>query len=226
MSDDPRAENCRAFHKDFDGKVDGVELTVVAVPGSTYALRSVALIDEAAAQGNTTAACFVLDKDGLPVGGERVWLAWPWAGGNDTSFPERGLPGNSNYPATHVITNGYWPPERGPLAIYVGDAVGVVRSDVVCGLGLPLNRHVCYQMVFQERVAEAPENELLPEHEPIMAVGLLADKCRWWLEELARSYEQGNWQRGDRILYSLIKLDGIGLFYRLENALKQGQATG
>ena len=58
-----------------------------------------------------------------------------------------------------------------------------------------------------------------------MAVGKLADKCRWWLEESIRRDEAGDAERAKAIRYSLIKLDG-GLFYRLERALKAGKPTG
>jgi hypothetical protein len=70
-----------------------------------------------------------------------------------------------------------------------------------------------------------PPPAYLPESEPIMAVGKLADKCRWWLEESIRQDEAGNQARAEAIRYSLIKRNG-GLFYRLENALKAGQPQG
>lgn len=223
---DPRAENCRAFHVTADGKVDGVELTVLPYPPGQYAVTGVALIDEAAAQGNINASCFVYDRNGAPVLGARVYLAWPWDG-QSTTFGNRALPGNTNYPPNHVITNGYAPPARGPLAIYVGTPEGEINSEVVAGLGLPFNRHVGYQISFQERAAvePAPETGALPEHELIMAVGLLADKCRWWLEESVRADEAGQTARAQAIRYSLIRRDG-GLFYRLENALKADASQG
>jgi|WetSurMetagenome_2_1015567.scaffolds.fasta_scaffold09620_2 hypothetical protein len=68
---------------------------------------------------------------------------------------------------------------------------------------------------------KAPAPVTLPEQEPVMAVGLLADKCRYWLEESVRQDEAGNAERAKAIRYSLIKL-----FYRLENALKAGKPTG
>lgn len=66
----------------------------------------------------------------------------------------------------------------------------------------------------------------LPEAEPMLPVGTLADKCRWWLEESIRQDEAGDTAYAQAIRYSLVKLDGRGLFYRLENALKAGRATG
>lgn len=226
MFNDPRSENCRAFHVNADGKVDGVELTVIPYPPGRYAVAEVCLIDEAAAQGNVSAYAFVHDRNGQAVLGARVYLAWPWSGQpGDTTFEEHALPGNTNYPPNHPITNGYNPPRRGPLAIYVGTVDGAINSEVIAGLGLPFNRHVGYQILFKERVA-APVEAGLPEDEPVMTVGLLADKSRWWLEESIRQDEAGNAARAAAIRYSLVKLDDTGLFYRLENALKSGVLIG
>jgi hypothetical protein len=156
---DPRAENCRVYHVAEDGKVDGVELTVLPMPPGKYECKSVALINEADAAGNTTATIYVLDKTGAPVMAPRIYMAWPWDG-YTTTFAERALPGNTNYPPNHIVTNGYDPTPADPtatgqglLAIYVSDAAGNINSDVVCGLGLPGNRHVCYNILFQERSA-------------------------------------------------------------------------
>ena len=60
----------------------------------------------------------------------------------------------------------------------------------------------------------------------MLPVGTLADKCRWWLEESIRQDEAGDTAYAQAIRYSLVKLDGRGLFYRLENAFKAGRATG
>lgn len=146
---DPRAENCRAFRMDGAGKVVGVELVHVPNPATPYELARVELLDEYAAGGGTVAKFQVLA--GGVATGERVYLAWP--------FPElsnRLLPGNPN--GEHMITNGYDAAkgDRGPLALYVGDAVGGVISDVIGGLGLPNNRHVSYLVTFRARTDEPP----------------------------------------------------------------------
>ena len=74
--------------------------------------------------------------------------------------------------------------------------------------------HAVWQL---KRVTEGLE--LLPEDESATDPATLAEKVRWWMEEYARSLEQGQIWRAKRILYSLIRLDD-GLLYRLENALK------
>lgn len=187
IADDPRAENCRCVATDQAGRVVGVELAVDVRPGTRYELARVDLIDEVAAMGNTVATCTVLDRNGLELS-ERVYLAWPWP-----SIENRALPGNQN--GQHPITNGYRPPELGPLALYVGDAAGQVLSDVVGGLGLPWNRHVSFRATWRERVADAPDGPAEPDvpEDPeydeflgLMGAGLVAlERCAGALERLA-----------------------------------------
>jgi hypothetical protein len=107
------------------------------------------------------------------------------------------------------------------LALYVGDANGNPISDIIGGLGLPDNRHVCFMLTWKER-SSAVVTGPLPEDEIATDAATLADKVRWWMEEYARQIEAGSTARATAILYSLIKLDG-GLLYRLERILK-GQA--
>jgi hypothetical protein len=144
---DPRAENCRAYHLAPDGRVDGVKLEYVPNPSTKYELIRCELIPEGDAGDTTVAHYQVLDKDNLMTG-ERVYLAWPWP---EIKF--RQLPGNAN--GQHMIINGYDAAagKVGPLALFVGDAKGEIISDVIGGLGLPNNRHVCYRLVWRERGA-------------------------------------------------------------------------
>jgi hypothetical protein len=138
---------------DSAGRVISVELVHVPIPTARYALLRVELIEEEAAQGNTVASCVVLDANGVQTA-ESVYLAWPFP-----DLSNRALPGNPNN--QHMIMNGYAPPSIGPLALYVGDRAGAPISDVIGGLGLPGNRHVCYRATWQERTAE-PEPEPHP----------------------------------------------------------------
>lgn len=149
-----------AFEKDDDGLVTGVELTVLPMLPGKYACKSVSLVDERSAGGNTNAKIMILDKAGAPVF-EKVYLAFPWDG-ESTTFANKALPGNTNYPVDHTIINEYWPPQRGPLALFVGDDQGNINSDVVAGLGLPQRRHVCYNVVYQERGTVEPELPVEP----------------------------------------------------------------
>jgi hypothetical protein len=219
---DPRAENCKAVTFDASGKVTGVELVFQPLPSTRYELKRVELIDEAATSGTTVANCVVLDKDGIETG-ERVWLAWPWPGMGDG----KSLPGNPN--GQHMMSGlPYNPPDIGPGGLYVGDAAGEPISDIIGGLGLPWNRHVSFRLAWKERMAIADPGPVgpLPEHEPKASAAVLADKVRWWLEESIRQDEAGNPARAAAIRYSLVKLDGQGLMYRLENVLKSGAELG
>ena len=161
---DPRADNCRAFNVGPGGKVTGVQLDYVRLAGATFRLVSVSLIDEASAGGNTVANVAIVDQHGAPVTA-RCYLAYAWDGTKSlATLKERLLPGAQKWPVEHPITNGYDPNRgNGPLAIYLADSAGVMFSDVVAGLGLPGNRHVCYHIVYQEGAAVIPEP---PEPEP------------------------------------------------------------
>lgn len=142
---DPRADNCKAFAKDSGGRIVGVELTYRENPNAKYQLYRVSLVDEPqnGIGGPTVAKFQVLNKDNIQVE-ERVYLAYPW-----WSYGNWLLPGNANH--EHFISNKYTPPERGPLALFVGDEHHGVISDEVGGFGLPEGHHVSYSLVFRER---------------------------------------------------------------------------
>lgn len=145
--DDPRAENCKAFKIGTNNQVVGVELQYRELPSSRYKLALVELIDEATAQGNTVAKYTVMNEDGISVS-EPVRLAWPWP--ELTTSALSGNPHNE-----HVITNGYTPPDLGPLAMYVSDKNGEPISDIIGGLGLPYNRHICFNIVWIDRASDS-----------------------------------------------------------------------
>lgn len=152
---DPRDENAKRF-AESGGKITGVALTHVPMPGTKYELIKAALIDENTAQGNLVARVIVKDKDGIDAM-VKCWLAWPWKGQMPSSFEGLGLPGNADYPYQHMITNAYDPrTSQGPLMIFIGDDFGGIQSDVIAGLGLPGGHHVGYHLVFRERTGEAP----------------------------------------------------------------------
>jgi hypothetical protein len=163
VGNDPREQNCRGYHVDAGGKVDGVWLDYSERPGSKYRLVYAALVAEAAAGGQQVAAFAVRNAAGIDIAAA-VWLAWEWP----RLDAGRLLPGNQQ--AQHIIWNAYDAAlgKRGPLALYVGDADGNVLSDVIGGVGLPNNRHVCYRFVWQERAAE-------PEPEPSAESAIVAE---------------------------------------------------
>ena len=154
------AANCQGFKLDGAGKVVGVQLGIYAVAGSRFEVYSVRLRDEYEAQGNTVARCQVLDRNGISTG-QSVRMAWPWNGG--TSFEGSALPGNPSN--EHFVSNKYWPPNLGPLCLYVG-MHNLPESDIVFGVGLPMGHHVSYDIVFRERGAVVQPPPVDPPTEP------------------------------------------------------------
>lgn len=182
---DPRSDNCRRFAVDTSNKVTGVALTYLPAPAARFELIKAELIDEETAQGQVVASVHVLDATNLPVQ-IHCYLAWPWQGWQHPNrFENRLLPGNTNYPYQHMITNKYNPSEPGPLAVFVGDRDGNVLSDVIGGLGLPAGRHVGYHLVFRERSgATAPVEPTPPVGPPV--TGDLAQAVAGLAAQLAR----------------------------------------
>jgi hypothetical protein len=164
---DPRSDNAKAYHLASNGKVDGVQLVYVPNPSTQYELVHADLINEAEAAGGTVATFQVLDKNNVQTG-ERVFLAWPFP-----SLANHQLPGNQNN--QHMIVNGYDAAGGviGPLALYVGDTNGNVISDVIGGLGLPNNRHVCFRVVWKER-GTSTTTPTTPTTDPVTTTDLTA----------------------------------------------------
>lgn len=190
------AENCQGFRVDGAGKVTGVKVGILPVVGSRYEVYSVSLRDEYNAGGRREAYCQVLDRNGIKTGAV-VRLGYPWTG--SPSFTHNLLPGNPDN--THPISNHYTPPNLGPLAVYVG-APNAPESDIVFGLGLPLNRHVSFDVVFRERGAVVQPPIDPPIDQPIdPPVGppdpALADLARR-VERVERALDAlvAAWQKG------------------------------
>jgi murein DD-endopeptidase MepM/ murein hydrolase activator NlpD len=85
------------------------------------------------------------------------------------------------------------------------DCWGLSREDVL--------RYYLYP---REYIAtHRPGTAHLPESETATDVATLAQKARWWLEELERLQKAGDMARAEEIRRSLIRL-----LYRVENAAK------
>jgi hypothetical protein len=147
---DPRDSNCKAYAVNAAGLVTGVELTYKENPSTKYALYRVNLVDEVqnGIGGPTVAKYSVLDKNNIPVS-ERVYMAYPWF--NYASYM---LPGNPNN--EHFVSNKYFPPELGPLAIFVGNEAKQPVSDEIGGFGLPVGHHISFNLIFKERGGTDP----------------------------------------------------------------------
>lgn len=180
------AANCQGFKLDSSGKVVGVQLGVYAVAGSRYEVYSVRLRDEYEAQGNTVARCQVLDRNGISTG-QSVRMAWPWNGG--TSFGDSALPGNPSN--EHFVSNKYWPPNVGPLCLYVG-MHNLPESDIVFGLGLPMGHHVSYDIVFRERGAVVQPPIDPPTNDPVLrGLALRIERIEKTLDGFVREWQGG-----------------------------------
>jgi hypothetical protein len=187
---DPRTPNAQGYSQDVDGKVTGVMLTHTPNPAARYELIQAALIDERSAQGQTVARVFVKDRNNLDMVAT-AYLAWPWVGWQPgQQFGNKLKPGNANYPYEHIITNGYNPPNPGPLAIYIsemGDNSGTPASDVIGGIGLPFKHHVSYQLIFRERGAVVTPPTLPPDDDMTEVLAML-DRIEAKVDGIARHF--------------------------------------
>lgn len=99
--------------------------------------------EESGGRHNVYITC--ISETGAPVSGIPVHQAWPdgdisqWTLGGVTDF---GLYGGPFYPDQG---------QAGAYSVYVDSKE---HSDVVSGMGLPANRHVCYLLTFR-RVVQA-----------------------------------------------------------------------
>lgn len=92
------------------------------------------------AQGRVNMYYTVLDQDGRPVPGQRVWQDW----GDERAPAQTDQDGNANFGMTGDSSFDPKRNERGPYLAYVDGP-----SDVVEGLGLPLRQHVVYEMTWR-----------------------------------------------------------------------------
>ncbi len=107
--------------------------------------------DPSEAQGDRNIYVTVLEADGTPSIGTKVWL--------NTGVPEdRGsqvTKGNGQCDFQQTGDSSFDPNrgERGPYVVFVGSES---KSDIVRGLGLPLKRHVNYYLTFRRTSAAPP----------------------------------------------------------------------
>lgn len=175
----PLHANCQGFKTDSNGMVTGIELGITKVLNAQYEVYSVRMLDEHEANGQTVAACSVLDRNGINTG-QQVRLTWP---GVTVPFQDSGLPGNPNN--THVIINGFSPPKLGPLAMHVGGFNAPI-SDIVYGFGLPYNRHVSFSVVFREKGSGVPPVDPTDPTTDARIVNL-----ETWARAVSAKYPQG-----------------------------------
>lgn len=88
----------------------------------------------------------VVDENGAPLSGVKVWQEWPDGRASETT---------RNGIADFGLYGGPFYPDQGQVGAYSGYVADRSQSDVVTGMGLPANRHVNYLLTFQ-RVVSAP----------------------------------------------------------------------
>lgn len=142
---DPRQANGRG-HVMTNDKVTGIHLTVHVKPERKYRVSNFYLIDELAASGQTVCLVKVYGKDGREKPAD-VRLATGY-NGQDDKFDEYLTAGNARN--EFVITNKFWPPSLGPLAVVILNN-GQIDSDVAGNIGLPFGHHVSFYVEFIER---------------------------------------------------------------------------
>ena len=168
-----------------DGKVIGSRVDILkaedvlghelARGATVYRVVSLRFIDEEQARGDTRILVTVLDRNGSPTMA-KVIHCWPqqtrpqWDG---TTY-DWASPGHT---AEFAQGGGnYDPSKHGPLGPYViyieqDQEKRLVPADWCIGFGLPGNRHVAYQVTYQECLAYTddvymegpPEPVLIPE---------------------------------------------------------------
>lgn len=95
------------------------------------------------AQGRINIYYTVLNENGQPLVGQRVWQEWP----DDRASRPTGEGGVTDFMMSGDSSFDPRRGERGPYKAYV-DGV----SDVVVGLVLPLKQHVCYELTWRKTV--------------------------------------------------------------------------
>lgn len=157
---DPRENSAKRVIVN-NGKVEGTALDILYPSYNTkYKLLSVSVLGEEQSKGQTIAKVFVTDTDNIPRQ-PNIRLMWPYTelANRTLRFANFALPGNSNYPIEHVISNGFDPNRNsGPLAIGIYERNTLV-SPIVAGLGLPWNRHISFNIVYSEGNSEEENNE-------------------------------------------------------------------
>ncbi len=160
---DPRTATARQHAKDEQGLVTGVHLTVHEQPSTRYRCTRAHVLGEQqhGARGRHVAFINAPPASAGAGSGARVALCYPYGGGVAFEHvePQAGR--------EVVITNKFWPPALGPLAIALVDDAGNIISDVAASLGLPGGSHICFELDFVERAeADAPAPKPQPKPQP------------------------------------------------------------
>lgn len=147
-----------------------------------------------------------------PRRGWRDWRDWAYTGDDcmGLTSPQGGM--------THEL---YWRHLSWQDDGYCAIPEVVAFTPFVCNpepmwADFTLDGSMVFRMAAKYETAEPePAPEPLPEHETATDPETLAEKCRWWSEEITRALEAQEWERARRLHVSLTRL-----LYRLERRLK------
>ncbi len=194
-----------AFQMGPDGKVTGSQVNVVkaedAAPGAlakgatVFRVVNVRFLNEEQARGDTRILVSVIDREGAPTMA-KVINAWPqqkkprW----DGQAYDWASPGHT---AEFAMGGGNYSPDQdgplGPYVIYIEQDRNKtpVRSDWCIGFGLPGNRHVAYQVTYQECAAYVDDvyMEGTPSNDPTTPITDATSGCNLVLAAMARAIE-------------------------------------
>lgn len=139
-----------------------------------WELTGYAYQDETESGGKHNIYVTVLDEHGAPMSGVPVWQEWP-----DDRVSQLTIGGVTDF----GVWGGPFYPEEGQVGAYSVYVEDKDLSDVVAGMGLPVNRHVCYYLTFQWRadaVVNPPDEPPPPpiEEEEVMTIPAFASFLR------------------------------------------------
>ena len=123
-------------------------VTVVPTQATSgYRLTGYVYEDETQSGGNHNLYVTVVDKNGAPLSGVMVHQAWP-----DGDVAQPALGGVTNF----GLYGGPFYPDQNQTGAYYCYIEGKNHSDIVTGMGLPVNRHVNYILTFQQFDSSTP----------------------------------------------------------------------
>jgi len=155
-------------------------------------------------QSKGVAVDWIVGETGVDRGGGKATDGWRARGMSRREYLE-GLTGYE----------GVLREQLGPRLLFVSPFTWTTPDWTSFRIDEWMSRDIA-EYVASTRGAEAV-TEPLPEHETATDPATIAEKVRWWVEEMQRAHEGGNLDRAERIRLSLITL-----LYRLEQSLKKG----
>ncbi len=121
-------------------------ITIERNPNAEWFVQGVVYLDEKEAQGDVNIYVTVLDEDGAPVSGIGVYQDW-----RDERAIKYTISGKVDFVQSGDSSFDPGKGQHGPYGVYVTGG-----SEAVWGMGLPLRRHVRYDVTFKKAGSEPP----------------------------------------------------------------------